>query len=177
MNGKRILLLFATLLFLGGTQAQVKWHSIEEAAEAKIGTKLYFVDFYTSWCGYCKKMDRETFSDPTVAKILNKYYYPVKFNAEGNNTFTWAGREYKPASGRARAHEFASGLRGYPTFVLFRADGSPMQQIPGYYPAKDFTIVLWFFASGDCDRYSFEQYSKIFDSQIRPEMERQLKSN
>lgn len=156
--------------------AQVKWHTIEDAAQAKIGTQLYFVDFYTSWCGYCKKMDRETFTDATVAKILNKYYYPVKFNAEGTNTFSWFGHTYKPGrGGRSSAHEFAAGLRGYPTFVLYKADGSVLQAIPGFYPARDFVVVLWYFASGDCDKYPFERYQQIFDKEIRPQMEKQLK--
>lgn len=175
---KRILTATLMLLFLSvGTQAQVKWHTIGEASMAKIGTKMYFVDFYTTWCGYCKKMDRETFTDPTVAKILNKYFYPVKFDAEGSDSFTWAGKSYSPARSNRRGaqHPFAEGLRGYPTYVLYRADGSPIQAIPGFYSAKEFAMVLWYFASGDCDRYAFEQYQKIFDKDIRPVMEKALK--
>jgi len=176
MNGKKLFTLFLGMLLLGSVSAQVKWHTIEEAAAAKIDTKLYFVDFYTSWCGYCKKMDRETFSDATVAKILNRYFYPVKFDAEGSNTFTWKGKTYRPVNqGRNRQHEFARGLQGYPTFVLYRADGTLLQAIPGFYSAKDFTMVLWYFASGDCDKYPFERYQRIFDKEIRPTMEKQLK--
>ena len=156
--------------------AQVKWHSIEEASNAKIGEKLYFIDFYTSWCGYCKKMDRETFTDPTVTKILNKYYFPVKFDAEGSNTFTWFGKTFRPASaGRNRTHEFAQGLQGFPTFVICKSDGTALQAIPGYVPAKDFIVILWYIASGDYNRYSYEQYQKIFDKDIRPTMEKVLK--
>lgn len=175
MNGKRLAIIVLLALSLSPLQAQVKWHAIEEASAAKIGDKMYFVDFYTSWCGYCKKMDRETFTDPTVAKILNNYYYPVKFNAEGNNTFQWQGRTYHPATaGRARTHEFAAGLRGYPTYVLYRADGTALQAIPGFYPPKDFIVVLWYFASGDHQRYPFDRYQQIFDKDIRPQMDKAL---
>lgn len=161
---------------LDSAQAQVKWHTVEEAAKANIGERIYFVDFYTSWCGYCKKMDRETFSDPIVAKILNKYYYPVKFNAESGNTFSWHGQSYGPSKDpRSKIHQFARGLQGYPSFVLYRADGSPLQVIPGFYPPDQFIIVLWYFANGDCDRYPFERYARIFDKEIRPQMEKQLK--
>ena len=155
--------------------AQVKWHSIEEANSAKIGERLYFVDFYTSWCGYCKKMDRNTFADSTVAKILNKYYYPVKFDAESNKEVKWFGQNYKSVySGRSRIHEFAKGISGFPTFRLYRSNGTVFQDIPGYYPPKEFVVVLWYFANGDYQRYSFEMYQKIFDTKIRPEMEKQL---
>ena len=186
MNGKRLsfsvkCLVFSVFLFTFHfspitLHAQVQWHTIDQAAEAKIGSRLYFVDFYTSWCGYCKKMDRETFSDATVAKILNNYYYPVKFNAEGSQTVNWFGKTYHPVNqGRNRQHEFARGLQGYPTFVLYRANGTPIQAIPGFFSARDFEVVLWYFASGDCDKYPFERYQKMFDKEIRPEMLKQLK--
>ena len=175
MNMKKTLILLLLSLLLGGAHAQVKWHTIDEAASAKIGTRLYFVDFYTSWCGYCKKMDRETFSDPTVAQILNRYFYPVKFDAEGQKAVNWFGQTYHPVNeGRNRQHQFARGLQGYPTFVLYSADGSKLQAIPGYYPPREFEIVLWYFASGDCDRYPFERYRQIFDKEIRPQMKKAL---
>lgn len=175
MNMKRLSTIIATLMLFCGAHAQVEWHTVEAASKAKIGSRLYFIDFYTSWCGYCKKMDRETFSDPTVAKILNKYYYPVKFNAEGSNTFTWFGHTYRPGRGtRGSAHEFASGLRGYPTFVLYQSDGTAFQAIPGFYDAASFTVVLWYFASGDYNRHPFDRYQQIFDKEIRPQMEKAL---
>ena len=168
------LILNSSFLILNTAHAQVTWHTIDEAAKAKIGAKMYFVDFYTDWCGYCKKMDRETFADPTVAKILNKYFYPVKFNAEGKKAVTWFGQTYNPANGRNRTHDFAKGVQGYPTVVLFKSDGTAFQSIPGYVPAKDFVVILWFFASGDYERYPYERYQKIFDKEIRPVMEKSL---
>lgn len=175
---KKILSLLATILILSCLQAQAQWHTIEDASQASIGTRLYLIDFYTSWCGYCKKMDRETFSDPTVNALLNKYFYPVKFNAESRNTFTWNGHTYRPASGNSRVHTFAQGIKGYPSFALFHADGTLLQIIPGYYPPADFTIILWYFASGDYQRFpNFEQYSQRFDKDFRNSMIQQLKAN
>jgi len=178
---KKALFFFACILLFSGaqTQAQVTWHTPEEASQATIGNRLFFFDFYTNWCGYCKKMDRETFKDPTVAAILNKYYYPVKFNAEGNFTHEWKGRPYNlTQSGRSKIHEFALATLGkqigFPTFVLFKADRTPIQAIPGYHAAKEFTTILWYFASGDCDKYPYERYSQIFDKEIRPQMNKQL---
>ena len=170
---------FAFSLTPSTAKAQVTWHTMAEASNAKIGSKMYFVDFYTSWCGYCKKMDRETFTDPTVAKLLNKYYYPVKFNAEGSDVVKWKGQTYNGTTGqRSNAHQFASAIlgrqMGFPTFVLFKADQTPIQSIPGFYSAHDFAIILWYFASGDCDKYPFDRYQQIFDKEIRPVMEKEL---
>lgn len=177
---KKTLLLFAATLIFGCAAAQVNWHTIDDAAQAKIGTRIYFVDFYTSWCGWCKKMDRDTFSDPTVQKILNKYYYPVKFDAESKKNVIWNGRVYPAAtSARNGLHSFTSAILGrnvgFPTYAFLRANGTLLQAVPGYFAPNDFVVVLWYFASGDCDKYPFDRYQQIFDKEIRPSMEKQLK--
>lgn len=168
--------------FTSNAQSQVKWHTIEQAAEAKIGEKLYFVDFYTSWCGWCKKMDRETFTDPTVALILNKYYIPVKFDAEGNSEFTWRGNKYSNVAtapgNRPSTHSFAKKVlgakMGFPSFGLFKTDQAQLTVLQGYQSASDLVVILWYFASGDNKRYAFDNYSKIFDKEIRPTMNEKL---
>ena len=177
---KKPLIITIISLLMGTAAAQVNWHTISDASQAKIGSRFYIVDFYTNWCGYCKKMDRQTFTDPTVAAILNKYYYPVKFNAEGSETVRWNGRVYPPAaSGQNKVHVFAQatlGQRiGFPSFAIFRANGTLVTVIPGFYPAKEFSAILWYFASGDNTKYSYDNYIKIFDKEIRPEMEKALK--
>jgi thioredoxin-related protein len=125
-------------------------------------------------------MDRQTFTDPTVAKIMNTYYYPVKFNAEGNETVTWNGRVYPPATqGRNKVHVFTQatlGQRiGFPSFAIFRADGTLLTVVPGFYPPKEFAVILWYFASGDNAKYPYDKYMQIFDKEIYPVMEKALK--
>lgn len=175
-------ILLATLAV--GMNAQVDWKTIEQASkvEAKSNTKLYFVDFYTSWCGWCKKMDRETFKDPVVVKILNTYYIPVKFDAEGNAEFTWQGTKYAnsaPTPGaRPNTHNFAKTVlgaqMGFPSFGLFGTDQRRITIIQGYQSAADLVVMLWYFASGDNKKYPFEKYQQIFDKEIRPGMNEKL---
>ena len=177
---KSIIAMAVFAVFGLSAQAQVNWHTIGDASKAQIGTRLYFVDFYTTWCGWCKRMDRDTFSDPTVTKILNKYFYPVKFNAEGNERVVWNGRVYPPAAaGRHNVHPFTAATLGkqpgFPSFAIFRPNGSLVQVVPGYYKPDEFVVILWYFASGDSDKYSFDNYQKIFDKDIRPVMEEKLK--
>lgn len=172
------------LLGGGAAAQQVKWKSIDQAVkiDTKSNTKLYFVDFYTTWCGWCKKMDRETFTDPVVAAILNKYYVPVKFDAESNIEFVWKSNKYSNIStaqgGRASTHEFAKAMlgskMGFPSFGIFARDQNRLTIIQGYQPAKDMTMMLWYFASGDNRRYTFDKYQQIFDKEIRPVMNQKL---
>ena len=70
----------------------IKWLTIEEAQEAaKKDPRPLFVDVYTNWCGPCKMLDRNTFSDPRVAEYVNRNFHPVKFNAESGDPVTWKG--------------------------------------------------------------------------------------
>lgn len=187
---KKIFLSLLLCCLVGGNMLQaqkIEWKTIEQAAktDSKSNAKLYFIDFYTSWCGWCKKMDRETFTHPVVAKILNTYYIPVKFDAESNTEFTWKGTKYgntasMPGS-RPGTHSFAKAAlgakMGFPSFGLFNSDQSRLTIIQGYQSADDLIQMLWYFASGDHKRYTFERYQQIFDKEVRPGMNKKLGIN
>lgn len=175
-----VLLLFTTSCNAQDkSQVSVQWTSITEAAQTNIeeNEKLFFVDFSTSWCGWCKKMDRETFSDPVVAALLNKYYIPIHFDAEGDEEFTWLGTTYGPGkavNGRAGTHSFTRAMLGsrigYPSFAIFSPDMRLIQMFEGYRTSGEFSMILWYICSMDYTRYTWEQYQQIFDTQIRPVM-------
>ena len=85
----RMLLAAALTIVLAGSmslttdeaagEGPVHWLTFEQAVEkAKTTKKPIFIDVYTTWCGWCKVMDKNTFSDPAVAKVLNEQFYPVK---------------------------------------------------------------------------------------------------
>ena len=54
-----------------GEEAQIDWLTFEEAvALNQQNPKKIFIDVYTDWCGWCKVMDKNTFSHPTIAKFI-----------------------------------------------------------------------------------------------------------
>ena len=120
-------LIFA--LFVGNAAlpeppVQTKWYTWEEAAELqKTAPRKIMVDVYTDWCGWCKKMDRETFDNPRVAKYLNEHFYPVKFDAEQRETIQYDGHDFIwQDAGRNGIHMLAyallDGQMSYPTVVF-----------------------------------------------------------
>ncbi len=141
---------------------------------------MIFIDFSTSWCGWCKRMNTETFTDPVVSSILNKYYIPVQFDAEGTSSFTWKGVKYsnaKAAGQKPQTHPFTRailGKPGYPSFAIFSRDGTLTQIVQGYKSAYDFSMELWYLCSGDNRRYTFDEYRKIFQEEIKPDMMKKL---
>jgi thioredoxin-related protein len=83
-----------TTQHLNGNTA-IKWMTMEQAYKAsKVIDKPLFIDVYTSWCGWCKRMDQTTFQDPTVASYINANFHPVKFDAETNDTIQFLERPY-----------------------------------------------------------------------------------
>ena len=76
-------------------QEKIRWFTVEEAYQLnKISPKPFFVDVYTDWCGWCKRMDATTFQDPAVAAYLNAYFYPVKFDAESKDTIRFLEKTF-----------------------------------------------------------------------------------
>src|SRR5882672_5223863 len=115
----------------------IKWMSFEEAVEkSKIEKRKIFIDVYTDWCGWCKVMDKNTFSEAQVAKILNEKFYPVKFDAEQTEDVVFAGTTFKfiPAGNRG-THQLAMALLNnqlsYPTVVFLDEDFRMIQPLQG----------------------------------------------
>lgn len=75
-------------------QALVHWMDYSTALEkAKKNPRLIFVDLYADWCIPCRVMDASVYSDPSVAAFLNNRFYPVKLNAESQDTIMCDGQK------------------------------------------------------------------------------------
>ena len=134
------ILLFALFLsFPANAQDQIKWLKFEEAIAANAQSpKMLLVDVYTDWCGWCKKMDKDTFTDPKVIAYINSNFYAVKMNAEDTKrTFDFMGKEYTEATMAA-----AMQVRSYPNFVVIEPKLQNIAQLPGYRAPEAFLTGL-----------------------------------
>jgi len=74
--------------------ASVRWLSFEQLEDSLVANpKKVFIDFYTEWCTYCRKMDKVVFTKAEVIKLLNEEYYAVRFNAETDSVVNFGGRQ------------------------------------------------------------------------------------
>lgn len=149
----KYILTVASLLFvlnISHAQKKVNWVSWDEAiAAATDNPKKIYIDIFTDWCGYCKKMDKQTFTDPEVIKYLNENFYPVKFDAEQKESINFNDTEFKHiAGGRGGVHELAVALlnnqMGYPAFVILDEEFSRILISPGYKGPSDVMMEMEF---------------------------------
>lgn len=154
----------------GNHAGPVNWMSFEQAIEAnKKEKKLIFIDVYTTWCGPCKMMDKFTFSDPEVAKILNARFYPVKLNAEQREDITTLGTTFKfVPNGNSGYHQLAASLLNnklqYPTIIFMNEDVKIIQAIPGFQKAPEFHKMVQYIGEGHFKKMKWEDWQAIYRS-------------
>jgi len=144
--------------------AEIKWMSFEQAVEKnKTEPKKIFIDVYTNWCGWCKRMDATTFKDSAVVSYLNKYFHAVKLNAETKDTIRFQGHDFvfRPEN---RANDIAISLlnkkMSYPTMVYMDEAISMLSPVPGYLTAEQIMPVLKYYGDNIYKTKTWEDYSK-----------------
>jgi thioredoxin-related protein len=137
---------------------EVIWLNYEEGLrKGKEQNKNIFVDFYTNWCGWCKRLDKDVYADSAVRVILTKHFVTVKTNAESSRRFTLEdGREYTDA-GIARD---VFRVQGYPALWFLTPAGEQLTYVPGYVPKDKFINILNFIHSKAYQTKKFEEYEK-----------------
>ncbi|MDQ3190283.1 MAG: thioredoxin family protein [Bacteroidota bacterium] len=158
----------------------IKWMSFEEAFAAnKKNPKKIMIDVYTDWCGPCKMMMANTFTNAVIIDYINKNYYAVKFNAESGepvtfNEKTFTNPGYDPTKGgRNSTHELTqviapvNGRIAYPTIVYMDENMNILTPVQGYLQPAQIEPILKFFGDNIYQKETYEEYQKNFVSDIK----------
>jgi len=168
---------FSAMLYAGGENhdSQINWISIEEAEElTKETPKKIFVDVYTDWCGWCKRMEANTFSHPYIIDYINENFYAVKLNAEQAEPIVFRGVEYvnENPGGRRSTHNFAmallQGRMSYPSVAFFDEELNLITAIPGYRDPKAFEpLLVFFYKDIFMDQPNLDEFISNFEGNIK----------
>jgi len=150
----------------------IKWYTIQEAEKLQeANPKTIMIDMYTDWCGWCKKMDKESFQNPFIASYINAHFYPVKFNAESKDTVIYRGKKYwNESQGNRPPHQLAvellQGRMSYPT-VVYIDEKFMANPVPGYMAADKIQSLLIWFAERINKTSAYEDFRIHFEETFR----------
>ena len=116
----------AALFSVPNVEGSILWmRSIFEALKlAREKNKPLMVDFYADWCGWCRKMDKLTYSDSEVIKLSGNFIC-VKVNTDKNPQDS---RKYE--------------ISGLPTIIFLKSDGEIIEKVVGYRGTNDFIRIM-----------------------------------
>lgn len=174
MNKLKLLLILT--VFVGfdtfAQEEHINWLTFEEAVELnKENPKKILIDIYTDWCGWCKRMDKDTYEEAQIIEIINTHYYAVKFNAEQRESIEFDGHTFKfVPRGKGGVHELAAGLTqnklSYPTTVFMNEKMEMIQPIAGYMKPDKLHPILKFIGENHFKNTSWEDYQKEYESSL-----------
>ncbi len=120
---KKYLILLAFTLLLGSNSfaqgiqfSKGTWKELKAMAEKE--NKLIFMDAYAEWCGPCKKMAKDVFTQNEVGEHFNAKFINVKMDME-------------KGEGVGLSREF--GIQAYPTLLFINSDGKVVHRAVGYH--------------------------------------------
>ena len=163
----QISLLFVALIGFNVQAQDINWISWEEAvqlSQTDAQPKKIFVDVYTDWCGWCKKMDKDTFQNPQVSQYMQDNFYMVKMDAEGKDPIQYQGKTFKVVpSGRRGYHELAAALlqgkMSYPTVVFLDENFNMLSPVPGYQKVEPFMQIAKYFGDNIYKDKDWQSYA------------------
>lgn len=118
--------------------AEIEWLSFEEAIDKNSEKKKFiFIDIYTDWCGWCKKMDQSTFKDEDVVAYMNEHFYSVKMNAEKEEAIVFKEKLYELKNYNGKTYNelavnLLAGKMSFPSFIVLSKREVKIGSIAGY---------------------------------------------
>jgi len=122
----------------------IDWKQYNEGIQlAGKQNKKVFLHFRTDWCGYCKKMDKSTFKDQSVIRLLNEYFVSIKVDGDKEKSIV---KEYK--------------VRGYPDSRFLDEEKKEVHKMPGFVDPATFLFFLEYIQTDSYKTMDPMQYYK-----------------
>jgi thioredoxin-related protein len=153
--------------------SEIHWMSFEEAElKMKEKPKKVIIDVYTSWCGWCKVMDKKTYSNDSLIRYVNENFYAVKFDAEQKTPVSFKGKKWE-YSAQNRANDLAvqlmQGKMSYPTTIFMDEGFENAQPLPGYLELFQMESILKYIGGNIHKAKPFTDWQHDFKPSWKPQ--------
>ncbi|WP_299467999.1 DUF255 domain-containing protein [uncultured Gimesia sp.] len=127
MRAQNLLVLSLSLIFITSLSRhvqgeEIKWQTdLKQAAQqARTEEKAMLIQIGASWCGFCHKMEKETYRDPKVIRHVNSCFIPIRVDADQHAELVEA-----------------IGISGLPTTAIITPQLKIVKKISGYVAAQE----------------------------------------
>lgn len=135
----------------------LKWLSYDQAlTKSKIENIPILVYFYSDNCGWCRKLEEETFNNPEVAETMNKKFAIAKINSNSSKAIIMKDKEISEKQLSQEVYK----VNANPTIWFLNSKEERIAPLPGYAPAEDFINVLNYIKGEHYKNYTFPEYIK-----------------
>ncbi|GEM_PF-344508 len=130
------------------------WQDLGPAQEMAVAeNKKVMIFVEAEWCGICRRLEREVFSDPAVLQKLHGSYVPVMIDVDSKTPVVFNGEEFT-----VRRFAQQHNITAVPTLLFLDEKGKVMAHQTGFIPVERMASLLDFIDSAAFGRQSFEEY-------------------
>lgn len=123
---------------------EINWVSYKEGMNrGNSENKKVFINFFATWCKYCKVMDKETFANQKIIDYINENFIPVKVDADKSREIA---RKYQVA--------------GLPVVWFVESNGHPIGAQPGYVPPESLLPILKYIHTNSYKKMKYDEFVK-----------------
>lgn len=134
--------------------SKLDWLALDAAVDkAKSQNKHVIVNVYTTWCGYCRLMDKQTFGNDEVADHLRQNFVLAKVNGESSSKVHWQGQEMTE-----RQFAKAVGVTGFPATYFLKPNAEMLGGVSGYIRTPEFLIYAKYVSTRWYEKGKIQQY-------------------
>lgn len=104
-------------------------NSVDDAFErAEKENKLVIIDAFASWCGWCKRLDKDVLDTQKFVDLASPLYVLLRLNTEDKGEGTRFAQQH--------------GIRNLPTTTVMDYDRTVVGKAQGYLPYEKFVIAI-----------------------------------
>jgi len=136
----------------------MEWPTFDEALlRAESTGKFILIDIYAPWCGWCRRMQQEVYTNAALVSYVQDHFAYGRLNLDDAQT----RHIFKGQIFTSQELGYALGAEGTPTTVFLTGDGEYITRCPGYWDLESFTKAVEFVATGAYERHSFSEFSRL----------------